>query len=259
MASRVAVLRGLEHGLGAQGGSGMAACLEFLQLADEFLHGGFGDEVALDLEFERLLEEPRAFLAHSPHNRAVVARAAVLHIPEVGKAISYRPSKKLLTCLEGTCLKNESWVETTEIKTKIMIQKGKSLASIGGCCTAMMALTSCMLPSPEMMNQAMGMRGSMGSGGVASADAEEFAKKVITLKVGVATQQDCIALLGKPSMQSDGSLMYNLRNTGSAMPAPASLFFKNGVLSKVLVNKMSMEGGTLNMNSLYDQGEKWGD
>ena len=53
----------------------MVAREEFLQLADEFLHGGFGDEVTLDLEFERLLEEARTFLAHGPNDRAVVARA----------------------------------------------------------------------------------------------------------------------------------------------------------------------------------------
>jgi hypothetical protein len=134
----------------------------------------------------------------------------------------------------------------------------KNKVQISLCFAAVLPLTGCMIPSPQMLNQAMAMRGSMGSSGMGGVDAEEFSKKLITLKVGVATEQECIALLGKPAMNSEGSLMYTLKNTGSMMPAPAYLFFKNGVLSKVMVNKMSMEGGTLNMNNLYDQGAKWG-
>lgn len=104
----------------------------------------------------------------------------------------------------------------------------------------------------------MAMRGGMGSGGMGGVDAEEFSKKVITLKVGVATEQECLALLGQPASKSDGNLMYILKNTGSMMPCPAYLFFKNGVLSKVMVNKSSMEGGTFNMNNIYSNGASWG-
>lgn len=110
------------------------------------------------------------------------------------------------------------------------------------------------MPSPEMINQAMAMRGSMRSGGMGGADAEEFSKKLITLKVGVATEQDCIALLGKPALNNEGSLMYILRNTGQAMPCTACLFFRNGILANVKVSKSSMEGGTFNNNSIYSRG-----
>jgi len=101
---------------------------------------------------------------------------------------------------------------------KISFKKLPILLSVAGCCAAMLALTSCMMPSPQMMNQATAMRGSMGSGGMGGLDAEEFSKKLITLKVGVATEQECVALLGKPAMNSEGSLMYLLKNTGSMMP-----------------------------------------
>jgi hypothetical protein len=113
-----------------------------------------------------------------------------------------------------------------------------------------------MIPSPQMINQAMAMRGSMGAGfgGMGGVDAEEFSKKLITLKVGAATEQDCIALLGQPAMNNEGSLMYILKNTGQAMPCTAVLFFKNGVLSSVKVNKSSMSGGTFNNNSVYSSG-----
>jgi hypothetical protein len=64
----VEVFVGLEHGFGDQRDSGIVAREEFMQLADEFLHGSFGDEVALDLEFERLLEEPRPGSTDGPQD-----------------------------------------------------------------------------------------------------------------------------------------------------------------------------------------------
>jgi hypothetical protein len=121
-------------------------------------------------------------------------------------------------------------------------------------CGLLLGLSSCMLPSPEMINQAMAMRGQIGGvGGIYGTDAEEFSKKLVTLKVGQATQQDCVTLLGKPGMKSENSMMYTLRNTGSSGPVAATLFFKNGILTKADVTKMGMNNGTVDVNSVYSR------
>lgn len=124
------------------------------------------------------------------------------------------------------------------------------------CCFAMLGLTSCMMPSPQIMSQAMAVRGiGMGNGGSGGLDAEEFSKKLITLKVGVATKEDCLAKLGQPAMKTDDSLMYTL-NTGSVFePAPVFLSFKNNILSNVNVSKITRNGGTgtTEVNKVYSR------
>jgi len=113
-----------------------------------------------------------------------------------------------------------------------------------------------MIPSPQMINQAMAMSSplGMGSGGLRGIDAEEFSKKLVTLKVGRATKDECIATLGKPAMNSEISLQYTLINTGNAGPVTAQLYFKNGILSKADVSKISMSGGSVDVNNVYSQG-----
>jgi len=101
----------------------------------------------------------------------------------------------------------------------------------------------------------MAMRGpmGMGSGGMNGIDAEEFSKKLVTLKIGQATKEECLAVLGQPGMTTENSLMYILKNTGSSGPVTSALFFKDGVLAKADVNKMSMKSGTVNNNSVYSK------
>ena len=57
MAGGVEFLGGLEHGLRAEGGPGVVAGEQGLELPDDLLGGGFGDQVAFDFEIEALLEE----------------------------------------------------------------------------------------------------------------------------------------------------------------------------------------------------------
>ena len=47
----------LEHGLCAEGGPGVVSGEQGLKFADDLLGGGFRDQVALDFQLERLLEE----------------------------------------------------------------------------------------------------------------------------------------------------------------------------------------------------------
>lgn len=124
------------------------------------------------------------------------------------------------------------------------------------CSAAILALSGCMIPSPQMIKQAMAMSSPLGmeSGGIHGTDAEEFSKKLVTLKVGRATKEECIATLGKPAMNSEISLHYTLKNTGNAGPVSAQLYFKHGILSKAYVAKISMSGGSVDVNNVYSQG-----
>ena len=47
----------LEHGLRAEGGSGVVAREQGLEFTDDFLGGGFQDRVAFDFQLEAMLED----------------------------------------------------------------------------------------------------------------------------------------------------------------------------------------------------------
>ena len=107
------------------------------------------------------------------------------------------------------------------------------------------------------------MRNSMGSGSGAMmhpVDAEEFSKKIITLKVGSATKEGCVQLLGKPAINTSNngvdSISYYLANTGNVIPSMAVLTFKDNVLSKVNVHKTSFNNGILDSSNIYSQGSR---
>ncbi len=136
----------------------------------------------------------------------------------------------------------------------------KNKVQISLCLVAVLPLTGCMIPSQLMVSQAtdsaMAMSGLRGS----AVDAEEFSKKVITLKVGSATKEECISLLGNPaSTMSDYgivSISYYLSNTGNMIPSMASLSFKNNILWKVDVHKTSFNGSGVDMSNIYSQGSR---
>jgi len=60
----------------AEGDSGIVAGAEGLESADDLL-GGFRDQVALDLEFEAMLEERGSFFTRDPQDCCIVGRATV--------------------------------------------------------------------------------------------------------------------------------------------------------------------------------------
>jgi hypothetical protein len=73
----VEFLGGFEHCFRAQGGGGVVLLEQGLDFADEGFGGGFRDEVALDLEFEGLLEEAGSCLSHDPQDGGVIAGSPV--------------------------------------------------------------------------------------------------------------------------------------------------------------------------------------
>jgi hypothetical protein len=57
VAGGVEFLGRFEHGLGTEGGPGIVSGKQCLEFADDLLGGGLRDQVALDFQLERLLEE----------------------------------------------------------------------------------------------------------------------------------------------------------------------------------------------------------
>jgi len=90
-------------------------------------------------------------------------------------------------------------------------------------------------------------------------NADDFAKKLVTLEVGKTTTDQAISILGKPSMRNNAAgsmemLMYFMVTKGQAMPVPANLIFRNGVLVSKNVVKEESKDGTMELNQVYKKG-----
>lgn len=95
-----------------------------------------------------------------------------------------------------------------------------------------------------------------GTGGIMGVDAEQFSRKLVTLKIGSTTKEQAIAVLGNPAMKADNILMYTLKNTGSREgTAQASLVFVNGVLHRKDVQKIKFENGSVSSENVYQKGK----
>ena len=119
------------------------------------------------------------------------------------------------------------------------------------------------VPSNPMTGASNPMRGSSFPGLPNNYDADEFAKKLVTLEVGRTTVDQAVSVLGKPSARVGAPglemLTYELRVKGGGfaqMGQPsAALTFKNGVLSTKEVTKVSMNDGTYELGSVYRKGQ----